>query len=62
MALWLFLAGDFNINLFNQNRAIVEKYKNTLETFNLTHHILLPTRKGKKLKDHLISNSTFQPL
>ena len=54
----LVLAGDFNINLFNQNQTMVEKYKNILETFNLTQHISLPTRKGAKLIDH-ISNTTF---
>ena len=32
----LVLAGDFNINLLNQNQTIVGKYKNILETFNLT--------------------------
>ena len=31
-----------------------------LETFNLTQHISLPIRKGEKLIDHIISNTTFQ--
>lgn len=44
-----------NINLKKQSN-ISEKYLQCLSNFNLAQEISLPTRKGSKLIDHIITN------
>ena len=57
----IILAGDFNIDLKQQDKAVVQRYFDILDTFSLTQHITKPTRKGK-LIDHIVSNLPGPPI
>ena len=49
------LAGDTNINLLSNN-VTTDKYQQLLSLFNLKNVINEPTRSGKTLIDHIITN------
>ena len=49
------LTGDTNINVNEPSRP-KKRYQEILENFNLDQHINLPTRKGSKIIDHIITN------
>ena len=49
------LVGDTNINV-NQPSRLQKWDQEILENFNLAQHINLPTRKGTKIIDHIITN------
>ena len=51
----IILAGDTNIDLLSGSTTR-NMYKQKLHTHQLTCHITKPTRKGKKLIDHISSN------
>jgi hypothetical protein len=51
----LAIAGDMNIDL-NNYLTTAYKYEAILRSFNLNQHIKDPTRKGKLLMDHNITN------
>ena len=51
----IILAGDTNINLNKPSRP-QKRYQEILEIYNLVQHINLPTRKGRKVIDHIITN------
>jgi hypothetical protein len=51
----MIIAGDSNIDLCSSSN-IGEKYQAVLHAFNLTQHVTAPTRKGKCLIDHIITN------
>ena len=53
----IILAGDTNINV-NEPSQPQKRYQEILENFNLVQHINLPTRKGNKIIDHIITNIT----
>ena len=53
----IILAGDTNINV-NEPSQPQKRYQEILENFNLVQHINLPTRKGSKIIDHIITNIT----
>ena len=52
----LIITGDFNIDLPNPNSQVARTYLDILESHNLTQHITKPTRKGKSLIDHIVTN------
>ena len=52
----IFVTGDMNIDLLKIDSKTTIQYKDTLERLGLIQHITKPTRKGKKLIDHVISN------
>ena len=49
------LAGDTNINV-SEPSTPQKRYQEILENFNLVQHNNLPTRKGSKIIDHIITN------
>ena len=51
----IILARDTNINVNEPSRS-QKRYQEILENFNLAPHINLPTRKGSKIIDHIITN------
>ena len=51
----IILAGDTSINVNEPSRS-QKWYQEILENFNLAQHINLPTRKGSKIIDHIITN------
>ena len=53
----LVIVGDMNIDLLSEkNKQSLKDYKELLKDFELYQHITKPTRKGKSLLDHVISN------
>ena len=52
----IILAADTNINISEPPRP-QKRYQEFLEKFNLVQHINLPTRKGTKIIDHIITNT-----
>ena len=36
----------------------LKRYKEVIETYNLKQHITIPSRKGTKIIDHIITNIT----
>ena len=51
----IILAGDTNIDLLSSSTTR-DMYEQLLHTYQLSCHITKPTRKGKKLIDHISSN------
>ena len=49
------LAGDTNINV-SEPSTPQKRYQEILENFNLVQQNNLPTRKGSKIIDHIITN------
>ena len=56
------IAGDFHINLLNSGKKVAKRYDGILDTFNLQQLNSYPTRKGKKLIDHIITNTSMKPI
>ena len=57
-AIWdktIVIAGDTNID-YNKSSAVLETYKEELDTYNLKHYVKKPIRQGVKTIDHIISN------
>ena len=55
----LMITGDFNVNLLDQASGMTRQYVNILDSFNLKHHVIKPTRTTKSsatLIDHIITN------
>jgi len=52
----IILTGDMNIDLLGQEKESTKRYKDILNSYNLYQHVTKPTRKGKTLIDHLITN------
>ena len=52
----IFITGDTNINLLEPTDPTVKKYTEVLQSFDLTQLVDKPTRLGKKLIDHIITN------
>ena len=50
------ITGDTNIDFLKKECITVNSYKNTLEHLGLVQHVTKPTRKGKTLIDHVITN------
>ena len=50
------ITGDTNIDLLKDDYNIAREFKETLERLGLNQHITKPTRKGKSLIDHVITN------
>ena len=57
----IILTGDTNIDLLKDN-ANIQRYKQILHSFSLQQYITKPTRKGKKLIDHICSNIGKKPI
>ena len=51
----IILTGDTNIDLLSSSTTR-DRYKEMLHTYQLSCHITKPTRKGKRLIDHISSN------
>ena len=51
----IILTGDTNIDLLSSSTTR-DRYKEMLHTYQLSCHIKKPTRKGKRLIDHISSN------
>ena len=51
----IIITGDTNIDYFKPSVAL-KRYKDVIETYNLKQHITIPTRKGTKIIDHIITN------
>ena len=51
------LTGDMNIDLLAESVS-KESYQEVLHFLDLTQHVKSPTRKGKSLIDHIITNSS----
>ena len=57
-AIWdktIAIAGDTNID-YNKSSAVLETYKEELDTYNLKHYVKKPILQGVKTIDHIISN------
>lgn len=52
----ILVTGDTNINLLDHESNETKLYLDTIEHLGLQQHITNPTRKGRKLIDHIISN------
>ena len=51
----IIITGDTNIVYFKPSAAL-KRYKEVIETYNLKQYITIPTRKGTKVIDHVITN------
>ena len=51
----IIITGDTNIDYLKPSVAL-KRYKEVNETCNLKEHITIPTRKGTKIIDHIITN------
>ena len=51
----IIMTGDTNIDYLKPSVAL-KRYKEVIETYNLKQHITIPTRKGTKIIDHIITN------
>ena len=51
----IIITGDANIHYFKPSVAF-KRYKEVIETYNLEQHITIPTRKGAKITNHIITN------
>ena len=51
----IIITGDTNIDYLKPSVAL-KRYKEVIETYNLKQHITIPTRKGTKIIDHIITN------
>ena len=52
----IIITGDTNIDLLKINYNVAREYKETLTRLGLSQHITKPTRKGKSLIDHVVTN------
>ena len=52
------ITGDTNIDYLKPSVA-VKGYKEFMETYNLKQHITIPTCKGTKIIDHIITTNVF---
>ena len=50
------ITGDTNIDVLEEDSNIVQEYTELLERHGLKQHITKPTRKGRRLIDHIASN------
>ena len=50
------IAGDININLLKESTTVT-RYKDILQSYNLTQNVGKPTCKGKSAIDHIITTS-----
>ena len=55
----IIITGDTNIDCLKPSVAL-KRYKEVNETYNLKEHITIPTRKGTKIIDHIISLPTYK--
>ena len=53
------LTGDMNIDLLS-NSPSKDLYQELLNSLDLIQHVNSPTRKGKSLIDHVITNSNYK--
>ena len=51
----IIITGDTNIDYLKTSVAL-KRYKEVIETYNLKQRITIPTRKGTKIIDHIITN------
>ena len=51
----IIITGDTNIDYLKPSVAL-KRYEEVNETYNLKEHITIPTRKGTKIIDHIITN------
>ena len=51
----IIITGDTNIDYLKPSVAL-KRYKDVIETYNLKQHITIPTRKGTKILDYIITN------
>ena len=51
----IIITGDTNISYLKPSVAL-KRYKEVIETYNLKQYITIPTRKGTKIIDHIITN------
>ena len=51
----IIITGDTNIDYLKPSVAL-KRYKEVIETYNLKQHIIITTRKGTKVIDHIITN------
>ena len=51
----IIITGDTNIDYLKPSVAL-KRYKEIIEIHNLNQHITIPTRKGTKIIDHIITN------
>ena len=51
----IIITGHTNIDYLKPSVAL-KRYKEVIETYNLKQHITIPTRKGTKIIDHIITN------
>ena len=51
----IIITGDTNIDYLKTSVAL-KRYKEVIETYNLKQCITIPTRKGTKINDHIITN------
>ena len=51
----IIITGDTNIDYLKPSVAL-KRYKEVIETYNLKQHIIIPTCKGTKVIDHIITN------
>ena len=49
------ITSDTNID-FLKSPVALKRYKEAIETYNHKYHITIPTRKGTKIIDHIITN------
>ena len=49
------ITSDTNID-FLKSPVALKRYKEAIETYNHKYHITIPTRKGTKIFDHIITN------
>jgi len=54
---YIFITGDFNIDLKSSANHISTQYTDILHTFDLVQHINQPTRNSNTLIDHISSNA-----
>ena len=51
----IIITGDTNIDYLKTSVAL-KRYKEVIETYNLKQRITIPTHKGTKIIDHIITN------
>ena len=62
-AKYIMMAGDFNVDLLSTNNSVTLDYVNLLADFNLSQHIIKPSRvcnHSATLIDHIIGSSSLQ--
>ena len=54
----IIITGDFNIDILKGQSDVTKIYLDLLQSHDLTQHVTKPTRKGKSLIDHIITNNS----